>query len=563
MQKIFQLPEHVISKIAAGEVIERPAYVVKELIENAIDAKADRIEVHIEESGMKRITVLDNGEGMSREDLELSFHPHTTSKIRSEDELIGIKSLGFRGEALASIAAVSTLLIQTRTTDAIGGTEIEVMNGSLQSISSTGMPIGSRISAEHLFASLPARKKFLKSPKTEYRHITEIVTNFALSYPTIHFLLTHNKKVMLDLPKKTLIERVEKLLGEHIMHHLLPITSDEGYIKIHGFIGKPQIAAKNNQKQYIFVNNRRITDRTISLAVREAYGTLLPTSFTPIFLIHINVPHEMVDVNIHPRKEQVAFINQKMIFDAVKDTINQTLTSHNITFNLVKFHRADTIRKGETSSYSGKLLKETVLSPEKVSNDELITNAPFIQMEKTYIFTVAKTGFLLIDQHAAHERILFQEFIKTFEEERNKSKTHILSTPVQLQLSINEMQILEEFIQIFKNMGFHIENFAGSTYLIRKIPSVFRGRNIQAIIVDMLSDLTDDMVGSIDLKTKRMLSFLACRAAVKSGDVLAKNQMKQLVKTLTSTENNTTCPHGRPTKIMISSEELQRWFQRK
>lgn len=565
MRKINKLPDTVIAKIAAGEVIERPAYAVKELIENAIDANANSIEVHIQEAGLKRIQIIDNGWGMSWQDLEISFLPHTTSKLQDEHELVGIKTLGFRGEALSSIAAISNLTIQSRQKNAVGGTMVKLRNGKVESIRSVGMPVGTVVTIDQLFHSVPARKKFLKSQRTEFRLVTEIVTHFALSFTNIHFLLTHNKKTILDLPsREESVERIKRLLGSNFFEQLLPLNFEDGYIKISGFVGKPQIASKYNQKQFLFINNRFVTDKIISLAMKESFGALLPSANTPTFILHLNIPFEMVDVNVHPRKEQVVFVNAKTIFDAIKLAVSQTFTNYNVIFNLSKFKQETSTRIGETHSFSSLLLKQTVLPWNKKSIGNQITIAPVTQIHKNFILTVAENGIVIIDQHAAHERVLYEDFKKTFAKERKKRELIHLKKSVNLNVSVAESQILEEYKGLFKTLGFDIEHFGGNSYVIRSIPMIFKGRNIEKIIKDTILDLSENFeVKHIDLATQRMLAFLSCRSAVMAGDSLTDSQMKQILKDLEKTPNNATCPHGRPITIEITIEELNRSFKRR
>lgn len=565
MNTIFQLSQDIIGKIAAGEVIERPMYAVKELVENAIDAKADVITIHIEESGLRQIIVSDNGIGMSREDLEACFLSHTTSKIRHEEDLHRIKTLGFRGEALASIAAISLLTIKSRTPKSAGGTLVEIENNKLQKISPVGTPIGTIVTAENLFHNVPARKKFLKSQATEFRQITDIILHYALSFPEIHFVLTHNKKTVFDLSKKsTTHDRIKFVFGDSIFEHFLPVEYGDSYINIEGFVGKPQIASSNNQRQYLFVNKRKVSDKLISLAVKEAFGTLLPAISTPVFRLHLTVPYDVVDVNVHPRKEQVSFLNNKLMFDAIKQAVTQTLTDHNITFQLAKFHQVETGRKGETQTFAGKMLKETVLPWNRQGIGEILRQTPIVQLHNLYILVATKEGFFLIDQHAAHERILYEQFVKEFEQQKKKKENYVLKTPIKLDLFFTESQALEEYKEIFSNIGFELESFQGNTFLIRKVPILFKGRNIQKIIADMIADLLEDKTPKpIDVRSQRMLAFLSCRAAVKAGDSLTQSQCQTIIKQLEKTQNNATCPHGRPTKLAVSLEDLEKSFRRK
>lgn len=564
MQKIIVLPEHIIAKIAAGEVIERPVYAVKELIENAIDAHATSLAIHIEDAGLKRITVIDNGDGMSKKDLQECFKRHTTSKIKEEDELLCIKTLGFRGEALASIAAISYMTITSRRKGDAGGIAIALHEGKVEEIKPIGIPIGTTVSVENLFISVPARKKFLKSKQTEFRHITDLVIHYALSYPSIHFLLTHNKKTIFDLatiPHVT--QRIKMLLGNDVFEHVIPLTYQESYIKISGFIGKPSLATANQQKQFLFVNNRKVSDKLIALAVKEAFGTLLPSSSYPVFILYLSLPFETIDVNVHPRKEQVSFLNSRMIFDAVKLAVGEALNSNNLTFNLVKFKNDISAKKGETTSFAGTVLRETVLPWNKKKIDVIDTTTGILQMHNTYLVTATKEGMILIDQHAAHERILYEEFITAFENEKNKQRNYLLHKPLSFDLSITESLLFEEFASAFSTIGFEIDHMQGTTFVVRKAPLLFKGRNVKKIITEMLAEFAEDKTPkSIDIRSQRMLAFLACRAAIKSGDPITQAQATVLIKQLEEKKNNTTCPHGRPTRIAITVTQLQNMFKR-
>ncbi|HEX8964887.1 MAG TPA: DNA mismatch repair endonuclease MutL [Patescibacteria group bacterium] len=555
--KIIQLPPQIIAKIAAGEVIERPSFAVKELIENAIDAKATEISIHIEQAGLKKIQVIDNGTGMDKDDLLESIKPHTTSKLSVDDDLIGIKSLGFRGEALASLASVSHVIIKTRTKTSSSGNQLEIKNGKVLSVSLVGTPIGTNIAATNLFNSVPARKKFLKSTQTEFRHIVEVVTNYALFYPKIHFVLTHNKKTVLDLPKETQSNsRIEKLLGQEIMQYSLPVKKEEQYLKLWGFVTKPQLSSKTQNKQFIFVNNRRVSDKLISTAVKEAFSTMLePTSY-PIFILFLDIPFEMVDVNVHPRKEQVAFINSKFIFETIKQVITHVLSVNNITFQsfLPKKIGADT-----TTSYAGRLLKETVLEKESLIPTP---SSPIVQLHKVYIVTQTKDGVLFIDQHAAHERILFEKLVKEFKQQTESTSSFPLPKPIPLSLPIAEIEIIRENSDFFNKLGFMFID-KGNKVAITHVPALFKDRNPKQLLQNMVDTLQEDLpLQAIDTVSLEMLSFLACRAAIKLGDKLTLEQMEKVISELEKSPNNATCPHGRPTKIVFPLKNISRLFKR-
>lgn len=562
MKKIKRLSPQVIAKIAAGEVIERPAYAVKELIENAIDARASVIEIQIEESGLKRITVIDNGEGMSKDDLEICFLPHTTSKIFSDEDLSGIQTLGFRGEALASIAAFSHMTIITRTPKDIGGRILQIKGGIVEDSAPIGSPIGTIVTAEGLFFSVPARKKFLKSAQTEFKHIIDIVTRAAYLYPDVHFTLKHNKKTILDLPKKNSgTERLQTLMGPSIIDELIPLRYEDGHIHISGYLGKPQIALRQNQKQFIFLNDRPISDKMLSLAVKESFGTLLPASHTPVFLLQVVLPREMVDVNVHPRKEQVSYTNAKLLFDAVKLGVQKTLSEHNLTFNLAKFKNENSGRLGHTDTMASEILKDQVLPWNR--SDQILpkTTETLTQIQQTYILAADEQAIFFVDQHAAHERILYNNFETAFKD--TKKMAYVLEKPETIDFSPGEIQIINEYQDLLITNGFHIEPFHGTSYTLRSVPSVCRGRNYKQLIVELLEELqTDGKIESIDKGSQRMLQFLACRNAVKSGDVLSQKAMKDILTGLMETKHNETCPHGRPTTLTYPLSELKKRFRR-
>ena len=565
MQKISYLPDELIAKIAAGEVIERPAYAVKELLENSLDADADVIEIHIEESGLKRIIIQDNGMGMSKEDLAICFYPHTTSKITDQETLLGIQTLGFRGEALSSIAAISQMSIQSRTSEEIGGTKIEISENTSGQLVPSGMPKGTIVTVTNLFHSIPARKKFLKSAATEFRHITDVIIHYALIYPSVHFVLTHNQKTVLDLPKKkSFEERIQILLGSSFYDELIPLSYEDGYLKITGFIGRPQLSSKQNQKQYIYVNKRSVTDRVISLAVKESFGSLLPASSTPVFLLDITLPSEMIDVNVHPRKEQIGFINSQHIFDSIKSCVTQALNEHNLTFRMAKYKQEHSAKIGETTSFAGDLLKKSVLSSIKNYNQKIDNDSSIVQIASTYIVSEGDENLLILDQHAVSERILYEEFLNEFEHEKNTKITFELSPPLPLTFSVTDSQIVEEFQELLTKAGFTLEPFQGTTYLLISAPRYCKGRKIEKIVDELIDDLSQETgLKTVDGRTQRMLAFLACRTAVKAGELLTTNEMRRLQKTLANTKNNTTCPHGRPTHMEISKRELDKMFNRR
>lgn len=563
-KKIFPLSQDIIAKIAAGEVIERPVYAVKELVENAIDAHADSIAIHIEESGLRRITVIDNGEGMSKEDLKECFKLHTTSKLSSVDHLSHIETLGFRGEALASIAAISNMVIKSRTKQSVGGTQIEVKNGEIENIAPVGMPEGTTVTVANLFHNVPARKKFLKSAQTEFRHIVSLLTHVALSNPEIHFVLTHNKKTVFDLPKRSdVLERITLLLGKKTFSNLLPFSYQDKYITISGFLAKPQERTSSASKQFLFINKRKVTDKIISLSVKEAYGTLIEPKSLPVFVLFISLPYEFVDVNVHPRKELVRFADTKLLADAVYKAVSETLTKNNLTFYDDTGFGFGLSDAKVTQSFAGRILKENQIPWDIRPRNEIGGVSEVIQVHNLYLLTQTTFGIALIDQHAAHERILYEQFLLAFTNEKKQSPQYHLQKPVILELSFSEKELIEEHHVLLNSLGFVLEPFTGNTYLITAVPLLFQDRKPDELVGEMLADLEQERVRDVDQVSKKLIAYLACRAAVKAGEPLTKKQAKELVEKLEVTTNNATCPHGRPTKIVIDIDQLHKMFKRK
>lgn len=553
MGNIHQLPEEIVAKIAAGEVIERPSFAVKELIENAIDAGANTIDIILEDAGLAKIQIIDNGEGMSEEDITECWKPHTTSKLTEDHPLVGIRSFGFRGEALASIAAISTLSIKSRQKTATTGNEIKIHDGKFVFCQPAGMPYGTIITIENLFTSVPARKKFLKSPQTELRHIIETVTAFSIAYPTIQFTLTHNKKLLLSTSQEdTTIERITPLLNVDTLSLLLPVKHTQSHIQITGYIAKPQITTTTSAKQLVFINKRKVHDRTISLAVKEAYGTMLePTTF-PIFVLFLEMPYEMVDVNVHPRKEQVNFLNPKAIFNEVKATIGEVLSENNITFQNLSWKRNGV---GTTNTYAARKLRGQVLSAQEEITKELMQP---VQLYNLYLLTADTNGLSVIDQHAAHERILFEKLKQAFLKEKEILATYELPTPIVLRLSAAEKVLIDEHRELLSKIGFRIKD-----NLLTHIPDLYQDRDPHELLRHLLERFTDELpLQGVDTVSEEMLAFLACRTAVKAGDKLEEKQVQEIIETIDKTPNAATCPHGRPTKVALSLSDINHLFKR-
>lgn len=561
MKTIHPLSKELIGKIAAGEVIERPAYAVKELIENSIDAKATQISLYLRNGGIDEITIIDNGKGMSKDDVKESFKPHTTSKISYEHDLNNISSFGFRGEALSSIAAISDMTIKTKQAADVGGTLIELKAGKLQTISPVGMPTGTQITINNLFYTVPARKKFLKNSGSEFHRIMSIITYFALAYPHIRFFVSHNKKTVLTLPShQTLHQRTNDVLGKTMTDTFLPVDYKDSYISISGFIAHPQTISTNQEKQYIFVNGRAIKDKHISSIAKQVYGTLLEAKAYPVFILFIQLPFETVDVNIHPRKEHVLFANSTILYEAIDEAITKTLQSNNLQFQKKDEHKF-LGKKGFTQSTAATEIKEQT-QPWQVKLIEIDKAANVLQIHNLYILVSTKDGIIIIDQHAAHERILYEQFLQTYS--RQKSKSVMLTRPITVDVPLTDVVALKEHQQELKAIGFTIKSIDKNSVTISGIPFLFKDRNMKELLAEAIETILDEgNVDVIDSRTDRMLKYLACRSAIKAGDKLTKQQMKDLLKKLAKTKNNITCPHGRPTQLNFSLDELHSSFKRR
>lgn len=567
MKTILPLSESLIMKIAAGEVIERPVFAVKELLENAIDAKAESITITLEDSGLKKIVITDTGIGMSREDLEESVKPHTTSKLQDEDGLLMIHTMGFRGEALASIAAVSNVTIKTRRKEDISGSLITVDAGEFQSLEPIGVPPGTTVTVSNLFYPVPARKKFLKSKATEYRLILELVSQYSLAFPQIRFTLIHNGKLVFDFPKTTdSTQRIRDVLGESVFSHMIPLEFSDTYLSVSGFITTPQMTTKSTQKQSLFINNRLISDRLISLTLKDAYGNMLEQNAFPMAVLFLSLPYETVDVNVHPRKEQVSFYNNQMIYDGIKEAVQSTLEEKNITFHAIPWKKESTAPTSKTKitlSHAGKTLKDTARSWNVRQLSTMTKASEIAQLHDLFLVTETATGILIIDQHAAHERILYEAFKKEFLSQAAKKELFHLPDAIMYTVTPVQAATIKEYLPVLLDWGFDMEAFGPTAFALRAVPALFKDREYKTLLDEVIETIIlEERIMSIDSLSNKMLTFLACRAAVKAGDALTIEQKRMIIETLEKTENNATCPHGRPTKIELGMSDLLKLFKR-
>lgn len=584
---IHVLDESIISKIAAGEVIERPASVIKELLDNSIDAGATDIKIEIEGAGIKRITVHDNGTGMNHNDALLAFEKHATSKLRNFEDIDNILTLGFRGEALYSMTAVAKATLITRCKDEIIGTKITANTEGIKSVSEIGCNVGTTIHIKDLFYSTPARRKYLKSMRTELVNITDIVTKYAVIHSHISFILINEGKTILHAPiAHNMLDSIAHIYGADITRSLVPINWKNELIQISGHISKPELSRSGSDLQSFYINSRNITSTAIKNAVRLGYYTLLPKGRQPAAFLNIIINPAMVDVNVHPRKSEVRLSHEKEIMAAITTAVNATLQSVHLTpemkpqevykqsilYNKTEvenvigavaetaaaYHPSakDTARKISTSARL-----QTKISPLKPEirtafvDDNIQIMGQFADL---FIIASIENKLVLIDQHAAHERIMYERILDT-----KKLTWQELLNPVTLELSPKEKVALEEFTPYLEQAGFSISEFGQDTYVVTTIPTIFGKMEDPQIVHDIISDLLS--IGRIKNDTQiyeHVFSTMACRAAIKAGAVCNVLQMKELIKQLKKCDNPYTCPHGRPTMISFTREELDKMFKR-
>lgn len=557
MPKIKILAPELINKIAAGEVVESPASVVKELLDNAIDAGANNIRIEIEDSGYKRIRVLDDGFGMDREDLVNSLKLHATSKIQELDDLWNINSLGFRGEALASIASVSDFQIKSKTSDAEFGYEVKNSRDDGLDIKEVAMNQGTVVTVDNLFAKTPARLRFVNSKSYVMRNITQVVINMSLIFPQISFSLKHNgKDIMQVLSGDTRDARVRSAWGREISDHLLPFASESSYSKVTGYVGRPQIASRSKNRQYVFVNGRPVRVPAIARAIKDTYASLLAPREHPAFILFLDLPARSLDVNIHPRKEEVKILNQREMIDSIVEALEEVLSQNNLTYRLEDHNKM----LGDFDEHSASILRDNAQLWSLKARD--YSKAEIIQLHNTYLIAETEEGGILVDQHAAHERILFEELREIYK--NLEKKLHILSEALVFDLPHDEASVLIDNIEKFEEMGFIIEEFGPNTFKITQIPDFFRDRDLVRLVKEVSDDLREGRSPKeLDYQTERTIAYLACRSAIKAGDYLDMEERRRLLDKLQKTKTHYTCPHGRPSQIEISKQDLEVMFRRK
>lgn len=558
MPEIRVLPPNIVEKIAAGEVVERPASVVKELVENSIDAGATKIAIYVDGGGTKRIRVVDDGCGMSEEDAILALKRHATSKIKSEEDLNRISTLGFRGEALPSIAAVSKLTIITKRKEDLVGTKIHVEGGEIKNITSIGAPPGTSVLVEELFYNAPARRKFLKSERSEFFQIYSIVEKYAIIYENIHFKLVHNGKEIFNLPPSNLKARIARLWGKEIADAMVEIKKSNR-MKIKGLIAKPYQVRRDKNKLLIFVNGRYVKSRIIEDALVEGYGTLLFRDSYPIAILKIQVEPDEIDVNVHPAKLFVKFKDENRIKKEIANLIWSSLTKEeNIPSKIIaREERAEKIKIERE-----KQMVFDVEEPSKMRRIEdfipIMRTIPMEilgQVDDTYIILKSSEGLVIVDQHAAHERIRYERFLRDMKD-KNIQK---LLEPIILNLDYKEYQFILEQKESLRDYGFIIEDFGTNSIVVRGIPPILTKRDAE----DAIREIAQLGPKSIEEKRDELIKLISCKGAIKAHQKLSQFEMEKLIMDLLRCENPYTCPHGRPTMIKIKNEDLEKMFKRK
>ncbi len=575
MGNIRILDEASINKIAAGEVIERPASVVKELVENSIDAGADTIRIEVTKSGKGSIRVTDNGCGMSRDDAALSYVKHATSKIRKIDDIETVRTMGFRGEALSSISAIAIVEITTKTKNELSGTKIIIQGGKLVSILETGAPDGTAITVNDLFYNTPVRKKYLKSDTTELARMIDIVSKIAIGHNNVSFSLFNNGKELLRCPSSELPGTIIHIYGQEVARAMLPLYIESPSVRITGFISRPTLMRSSLDFQSFYVNDRNINSRAIGFALREGYGTLMPRGRFPIAVLKIYVDTHEVDVNVHPTKNQVRLSNEKDICDMVKQAVKNALSKNDLIPEiklalqqslLYETPAADLLQVKETITNfepsardtERRLRRSDRAGMETEHNNEIPEVNVLGQVDSIYILAGTKNGLMIIDQHAAHERVFF-ELVR----ESKRDDSQELIVPINIELNSWEKVLIKDTIPYLEEFGFRISEFGPDSFAVTAVPIVLEKLEDTQIVHDIISDILSE--GKIKEETgifERLTKSIACRSALKAGADCSISQMENLIKQLLRTDNPYTCPHGRPTMVSLNRQELDKLFRR-
>jgi DNA mismatch repair protein MutL len=579
--RIERLPDDLVNKIAAGEVVERPASVVKELVENALDAEARAVTVEIEAGGKERIRVRDDGHGMGPEDARRALERHATSKLRELGDLEKMATHGFRGEALPSIASVSHLVLRTAEAGAPGGTEVEVRHGRLVHARDTGHPRGTTVEVSDLFGAVPARRKFLRAESTEAGHVAEALTLLALGRPDVGFTLASGGRNLIQAPPVDgLFARVHQVFGAAYADDLAPIEGGQAWVTVRGF-ARPPSSAAGRPSQRLFVNGRAVRDRAIARAVTEAYRATGVRDPRPEVLLFVEVPLHMVDVNVHPAKTEVRFAEARTVWSAVEQAVRQALAAgaHRAAPRVAL--SADLAARpaiaGSSASWGGyrpsgaslaadaEWPTEPMVGEAEPSPAALLEAAPptvLGQHRNTYIVVTDGEDLILVDQHTAHERVRFEAVVDGLE--RHAVESQILLMPLVVTLPPRLRPGLDAHQETLRDLGFDAEPFGGDAVRVAAVPAVLGGRDPGTALETLLAELVDREAAdwAVSSARDRIAATLACHSAARAGQPLALDAMRAIVSGLWAARQPASCPHGRPTRVRVPRDDVSRWFRR-
>jgi DNA mismatch repair protein MutL len=641
MGKIRVLSDQVANQIAAGEVVERPASVVKELLENALDAGATRIRVEIEGGGRKLIRIADNGHGMGRDDALLAFERHATSKLRSSDDLLSIATLGFRGEALPSIASVARVSLETRAAEDEAGTLLEIAGGKILRVEDAGLPEGTTIAVRDLFFNTPARRKFLRAEQTELGHVAALVTHYALAHPQKHFELHSSTQALLVAPAVANAgERLYQIFGRETFESLIPVAAEldfaraglpepppwkraedyeaaePGFFRLSGFVSKPELQKLNRNSIYVFVNGRLIRDKLILHAFNEAYRNIIPPTSFPVVLLFLEMPPQEVDVNVHPAKTEVRFRQGSFVHDFVRDSVRMALmnarpaasffqalsggprASESLVVDVSPLPGVDqalyepreamiaesegAIEPGDVAAFE---LRERIVPPspgrlgfegagmavgyddraeiheDRPTLNSLASLKPLGQLRDSFILATNEEGLWIVDQHVAHERVLFEKILR--ERKVEAVQRQRLLMPVLVELLPEQMVTFAAIAEELERNGFEAEPFGPRTLAVKATPVGLEGKELERVLEEVLGVTEKSaQVENEELRRTRIAASIACHAAIKVNMKLEPAKMDWLLEELGKTEHPMSCPHGRPIALRYSLREIQRAFQR-
>lgn len=601
MAQIKVLSEEIASKIAAGEVVQRPESVVKELIENSIDAGAKSIDVEVKDAGKSFIRVTDDGAGMTEQDAMLAFERHATSKIETYQDLENVATLGFRGEALYSIAAVSQVEVKTKTADEDAAVYLRIDGGKRGEISRAAHATGTTVIVRNLFFNTPGRRNFMKANPTEFRHVYQTVSRYAIAFPDIRFTLQSGDETVLRAKSDTVRGRLDEIFGERFTDSLVPFEEDYDHLKVSGFLGKPEYTKRTRGEQFLFLNRRYVLSKAINHAAFSAYENLIDKGDFPFFAIFIELPPNEVDVNVHPSKMEVKFRDERSIYGAIRSATRGALVKSDLvpemgispdTGRFISRPTTESSRGGivpvmfnsdpsQPSGPRGRYIEDERIadavdplfslrfpqnrnssSADTTESDSgsLDTDAGIIyQLHNKYIISQVSTGLLVIDQHAAHERVIYERTIKRFNEQGQN--TQQLLFPISLNLDPGDFTIVEETLPDLNLMGFSIKTFSGTTVVLDGVPVDLKPGRESTILTEIIEDYKRDNDLRLTPREKLCKTY-ACKAAVKAGDYLTMEEMESLIDQLFQAEVPYVCPHGRPVLVKIPLLELDKKFGR-